>query len=280
MIDALLINWTLYRDPILCALAAGGVLGLLGVYVVARRIVFVSAALSQSAALGVVGGFFLVATFSITGVLAGLLPMALALVLALAVVAALAWVGDRPSMGRDAILGIAFIVPTALVLVLGPSIPQEMHAVEELLHGSAVLVRKADLYAVVGAGALVLAAQFAAFRGFIFASIDPVVARTQGVPVRALDMVLFGSIAIMTGLVTRALGALPTFGLTVLPAIGVLGLKIGLRNVFVLAAIVGAISGGGGYLVAYFMDWSVGASQTLVAAGFAVVFRLWGLLRR
>lgn len=273
MLDALLLNWELYRDPILCAVAAGLVLGLLGVYVVSRRIVFVSAALSQVSALGIVGGFFLTSALALSGVAAAVLPVSLALLLALALVFALAWIGERPTMGRDAVLGVAFIVPTAMVLVVGPYIPQEMHSVEALLHGSAVLVRKSDLYAVAIAGALVLVTQFAAFRGFIFASLDPVVARTQGVPVRALDLVLFGSIAIMTGLVTRALGALPTFGLTVLPAIGVLGLKIGLRNVFILAALIGAVSGGGGYIVAYFLDWSVGASQTLVAAAFAGVLR-------
>lgn len=278
MLEELMTHWSLYRDPILCALAAGAVLGLLGVYVVSRRIVFVSAALSQSAAFGIVLGFFWVASLSLSGVAAAVVPMGLALVLAMAVVLALTWVGERPSMGRDAILGIAFIVPTALVLVLGPAIPHEMHSIEQILHGSAALVRKADLYAIAGVGAVVVAIQLVAFRGFIFATLDPLVARTQGVPVRTLDLVLFASIAVMTGLVTRALGALPTFGLTVLPAIGVLGLKIGLRNVFILAAIVGAVSGGGGYLVAYFLDWSVGASQTLVAAGFAVVLRLAGLV--
>ncbi len=274
MWDALIVNWELYRDPILCAVAAGAVLGMLGVYVVARRIVFVSAALSQVSALGIVLGFFLSATFALTGVVAGILPVGLALVLALVVVFALTWMGDRPSLGRDAILGVAFIVPTALVLVVGPMIPQELHVVEQLLHGSAVMVRQSDLYAVTIVGAVVVLIQVVALRGFIFASLDPLVARTQGVPVRTLDLVLFSSIAIMTGLVTRALGALPTFGLTVLPAIGVLGLKIGLRNVFILAAIIGAVSGGGGYLVAYMMDWSVGASQTLVATGFAIGIRL------
>ncbi len=278
MLETLSIIWEFYRDPILCAVAAGAVLGLLGVYVVSRRIVFVSAALSQVAALGIVGGFFLVATMGLAGATAHIVPVGLALLLALAVVFALAWLGDHPSLGRDAILGIAFIVPTALVLIIGPQIPQEMHSVEQILHGSAVLVRKADLWAVVIAGTLVVATQLAAFRGFVFASLDPIVARTQGVPVKALDLILFGSIAIMTGLVTRALGALPTFGLTVLPAIGVLGLKIGLRNVFILAAIVGAVSGAGGYLLAYYLDWSVGASQTLVAAGFAAAFRLAGAI--
>lgn len=282
MWEALTMNWLLYRDPIICAVIAGLVLATLGVYVVARRIVFVSAALSQASALGVVLGFFLVSTFAIGGSLAGILPVGLALILALLIVFALAWFGDTPSLGRDALLGIAFIVPTALTLVLGPKIPAEMHSVEQLLHGSAVLVRPGDLYAVAIAGALVMLAQFVAFRGFIFASLDPRVAQTQGVPVRVLDTILFASIAIMTGLVTRALGAMPTFALTVLPAIAVLGLRVGLRNVFILAALIGAASGGGGFLVAYLMDWSVGASQTLVAMGFLLLVRgvtaLWRFL--
>lgn len=273
MWDALTMNWLLYRDPIICAVIAGLVLATLGVYVVARRIVFVSAALSQASALGVVLGFFLVSVFALSGTLAGILPVGLALILALLVVFALTLVGDAPSLGRDALLGIAFIVPTALTLVLGPKIPSEMHSVEELLHGSAVLVETGDLYAVAIAGAVVLIAQLLAFRGFIFASLDPLVAQTQGVAVRALDLVLFASIAIMTGLVTRALGAMPTFALTVLPAIAVLGLRVGLRNVFLLAALIGAASGGGGFLVAYMMDWSVGASQTLVAMGFLLAVR-------
>lgn len=273
MWEAITMNWLLFRDAILAAIISGGVLALLGVYVVARRIVFVSAALSQVSALGVVLGFFLVSTLTLGGGLAGILPVGLALILALSAVLALAWIGDSPSLGRDAVLGIAFIVPTALVLVLGPKIPSEMHSVEQILHGSAVLVRPGDLYAIAAAGAAVLIAQLVAFRGFVFASLDPQVARTQGVPVRILDMALFASIAIMTGLVTRALGAMPTFALTVLPAIAVLGLRIGLRNVFILAALIGAASGAGGFIVAYMMDWSVGASQTLVAMGFLLLVR-------
>src|SRR6218665_2385090 len=50
--------YELFQDPILCALIAGGVLGFLGVYVVLRRMVFVSAAVTQSAGLGVALAFF------------------------------------------------------------------------------------------------------------------------------------------------------------------------------------------------------------------------------
>lgn len=276
MWEAITMNWLLFREPIIAATIAGAVLGWLGVFVVSRRIVFVSAALSQVSALGVVLGFLASAALAASGFLAEALPIGLALGLAVAMILGLTWVGERPSMGRDALLGIAFIVPTALVLVLGPKIPSEMHAVDQLLHGSAVLVRPADLWALAIAAAAIMLAQLAAFDAFIFASLDPTVARTQGVPVRRLDLLLFASIAIMTGLVTRALGAMPTFALTVLPAIGVLGLRIGLRRVFPLAAILGATSGAAGFLVAYLMDWSVGASQTLVALALLLLTRAAG----
>ena len=48
----------LFRDPILCGVAAGGVLGLLSVFIVLRRMVFVTATLTQASGLGVALGFF------------------------------------------------------------------------------------------------------------------------------------------------------------------------------------------------------------------------------
>ena len=51
-------GWELFRDPILCGAAAGLVLGFLGVYVVLRRMVFVSAAITHSAGLGVALAFY------------------------------------------------------------------------------------------------------------------------------------------------------------------------------------------------------------------------------
>lgn len=266
-------NWELYRDPLLCGFIAGAILGLLGVYVVSRRIVFVSAALSQVSALGIALGFVLVATAGISGVLGSWIPPVLAVLLSLAVVFALVRAGDDPSFPRDAVLGTAFVVPMALVLVIGPYMPQEMHEIQAILHGSAVVVRTSDLWAVGIAGAAILVTQMVAFRGFVFASLDPNVARTQGLPVDALEGVLLGSIALMTGLATRALGALPTFALTVLPAVGALRLKIGLTRVFALAAVLGGCSGAVGYWVAYHFGWSVGASQTLVAAAAMVSVR-------
>ena len=55
--------WELFRAPALGGVFAGALLGALGVYIVLRRMVFVSAALAQTAGLGVTLSFFANATW-------------------------------------------------------------------------------------------------------------------------------------------------------------------------------------------------------------------------
>ncbi len=270
----------LYREALLTATVAGVCLGLLGVYIVSRRMVFISAALAQSAALGVTLSFITIGFFGLTGVALDLLPPVFAILLTFLVVAGLLAADTRPTISRDAVLGIAFIVPMALILLLLPLFPQELHQVDAVISGTAVMVEPVDMYAIAVATLFLVGIQIYGFRSFVFASLDPVVAKTQGVPVRLLDALLFGSIALMTGLTARALGPIPTFGLTVLPAIGALGLRVGLKRVFVIAAITGGLSGFLGYYFAYLADWPVGATQTLTAAAFALLLRGIGLLHR
>lgn len=275
-----LITDPLYREALVTAMVAGLSLGLLGVYVVSRRMVFISAALTQTAALGVTVAFIAIGYFGWAGVVLDLLPPAAGIGLSFVVVAALLYAEEIPRLSRDAILGIGFIVPMALVFLLLPLFPHELHEVEAVIDGTAVMVQPVEMYSVVVATVAVVVVQIYAFRGFVFASLDPVVAQTQGVPVRLLNGVLFGAIALMTALATRALGPLSTFGLTVLPAIGALGLTIGLKWVFVVAAVSGATSGVVGYYFAYQFDWSVGATQALTAAAVALLLRAVGYVHR
>ncbi len=275
-----LITDPLYREAALTATMAGLCLGLLGVYIVSRRMVFISAALAQTAALGVTISFIAIGFFGFAGVVTDILPPVMAILLTFIVVAGLLAVEGRPRISRDAVLGIAFIIPMALILLLLPLFPQELHQIDAVISGTAVMVEPTDMYAIAIATVVLVGIQIYGFRGFVFSSLDPVVAKTQGVPVRLLDGLLFGSIALMTGLTARALGPLPTFALTVLPAIGALGLTVGLKWVFVVASITGATAGFMGYYLAYLADFPVGASQTLTAAALALLLRAIGFAHR
>ncbi len=253
----------LFKDPIYCAAAAGFVLGFLGVYVLLRRMVFVSAAVTQSAGLGVALAFYSAihlgfAFDPIYGAI-GLSLITTTLLLA----------DPQPRLGitRESVLGLAFALSGGAAVVVGAKIAQEANQISAILFGTAVLVRAEDLRAVLIVGALVTVIHFWAFRGLAFATFDPGAARVQRLPVTALSAVILLSIGLMVGVSARALGALPVFAFSTLPATAALLVsRRRMRLTFLLAALGGAVAGVGGYLLAFFKELPVGASQTVVAA--------------
>jgi zinc transport system permease protein len=253
--------WDLFRDPILCATAAGAVLGFLGVYVVLRRMVFVSAAVTQASALGVALSF---AVEIHLGLMVD--PVLGAIALALLSTLLLSVNAGTQRLPRESLLGVAFAVTSGATILVEDRIAQEAHDIHSILFGSAVLVRPFDLALVLVTGALLMALHLWWFRGMVFASFDGDAARVQGLPVRFLSGFLLVSVGAMVGVSARALGALPVFALGVLPAVSVLTLGLSLRLAFAVAAALGALAGGLGYLLAFFLQLPVGGSQTAVAS--------------
>ncbi|WP_414640938.1 metal ABC transporter permease [Archangium sp.] len=253
--------YELFRDPMLCALIAGSVLGFLGVYVVLRRMVFVSAAVTQSAGLGVALAFYAEIHLGMH-----VDPTVGAVALALVSTMLLMMDPARLRLTRESLLGLAYAFTGGAAILVGDRISQEAHDIQGILFGTAVLVERPQLLAVAWAGALILFIHLWWFRGLTFASFDRIGAHVQGLPVRMLDAVLMISIGLMVGVSARALGALPVFAFSTLSAIAALMLDLRLPWTFVVATLVGAISGLGGYLFAYFYNFPVGGSQTVLAS--------------
>jgi zinc transport system permease protein len=268
-------GWPLYRDPILCAVIAGAALGALGVFVVLRRAVFVTATLSQAAGLGVALAFYLQIHHGLD-----VSPVAGALVMS---AVATLLVGARPpgKMSRETLVGMAFVTTSALAVLVGDRIAQEAHDIAAVLFGTAVLVRPLDLQLVIGAGLLTLGALYAIARPLTFSGFDREGARIQGLPVRAIEVSFWLIFAVVVSVSTRALGSLPVFALAVLPAAAGLGIGERVGVAVALAALGGALSGGLGYLAAFLIELPVGASQSACAAAWAVLaYALARLIRR
>lgn len=261
--------WELFRGPALAGAVAGAILGTLGVYIVLRRMVFLSAALSQVAGLGVTVAFYAHIHWGVTGLLASPTLGAVAATLLGAVAPAL----DRSAIGarRDALLGVAFLVGAAGSLALGTRVVQELHDVQALLFGSAVVVLDEQLSLLLWTAVVLLALHLWWVRGFSEVSFDPDGARVRGLPVRTLELTLLVSLAVAISICTRVLGALPVFAFSVLPAVAALQLSPNVPRALLLAGVIGACAGFGGYVAAFLWRLPVGASQTLLAVVLVVV---------
>jgi zinc transport system permease protein len=270
--------WEVFAPAIIAASISGAVLGALGVYVVIRKMIFLAAALSQSAGLGV-------AIALLFGKIAGVehadaLPMAGALTSVS--LAGLPFFGRRGRTQRDALLGLLFIVGGAGALAIASRI-HENEKIHGLLFGSAVLVLPEQMRMIIVVGVIVMALHIWWMRGFVQTSLDPDGARVRGLPVLLLELSLLATLVTMIAVATQALGALPVFAFSVLPAVAAMRIARTVPRAFILASIFGAAAGFGGYLLAYVLDLPVGASQALTAAAIvlasAVPDRLSAVIR-
>lgn len=269
--------WELFRDPALAGAVAGALLGFLGVYVVLRRMVFLSAALTQAAGLGVAAEFYAAVHLGAAGLLAAPLVGATA-----ATLLATALLASVRGPARDRALGLAYLVGAAGTVAIGTRIVQEVQDIHSILFGSAVVVLPDDLHLLAGLAAALGLVHVVGVRGFVQASFDREGAVARGLPVRALELALLGSVALAISVSTRILGALPVFAFSVLPATAAIRLAPNVPRALVGAAALGAVAGLGGYAVAYVARLPVGAAQTLVAAALVglaeVAVRVRGLL--
>ncbi len=257
--------WESFRAPMICALIAGSVLGYLSIYVLLRRMVFVSASVTQSAALGVALAFY-------AEIHLGLQFEPIYGAAALSLLATLVLLIDpqRLHLSREALLGLVFAASGGAAVLVGDRIAQEAHDIRAILFGTAVLVRSFDLQVIAIAGAATMALHLWGYRGLSFASFDPVAARVQGLPVAQLQAFILLTIGLMVGVSARALGALPVFALSTLPAMAAILSGCRLSHCFAVASLIGGAAGFVGYALSFFLDFPVGATQTITAG--ALVF--------
>jgi zinc transport system permease protein len=272
----------LWREPLLAGVLAAALLSYLGVFIVLRRMVFVSAALSEISGVGVATAFYVGSVAGIDPHMHGALPILLEPVwfsLLFACIAA-ALFSLRPGhrkLAPETIVGLGYIVASALVLAIlnSPRIAQEAHAVGDILFGNAVTVPRAQIYALAGAGTAAICAHVLFFKELLFVSYDAETAVVQGVGVFRYEVLLNVIIAVVISVATRAVGALPVFAFTVVPPAAALMLTENIRATIPVAIAFGIVSAALGYYVSWVEQLPTGATMVVLAS----VFLLPGLAR-
>jgi ABC-type Mn2+/Zn2+ transport system permease subunit len=276
-ISVFLEQWTFFREAVLGGAMSGAVLGALGVYLVARRMVFFSATLTQVSGLGVIASLVAWQAFTVRFLpeLAHEHEGHALRVVALTIGAFLfsgagALVLARATKRSDQMLAFAWIVATAGILLLG--IRVDRHEIPNITlwmfsgRGEAGLLPHGDFARLVSVNAAVLALHVWWVRGFSAITFDPLGARVRGLPVRVLDAALLLSLAAATSVGGAVLGMLPVFAYSVLPSFGAIRVAPNVPTALALAAAVGAVASVTGYVAAFVWSLPVGATQALAAA--------------
>lgn len=263
------------KNGILACLITALVCSFLGVYVILKRVVFMTAALSQASSLGIavalLFGIWMDIPIGEGGTAeptmsATALPMFFAILFACAAASLLASLHTERRLTRESLLGIAYAIPAALTLLILDRIGGATYDINNLLFGNAVFISSGQLIFLAISAAVVLLIHGVLYKEFIFVSFDYETAKACGMRTLLLNQILFYSMAVMISVSINSIGVLPVFSFMVIPAAAALMLTQSLKQTFILATLFGGIAALAGFYLSFEFSLPTGPAMIAVAS--------------
>jgi len=245
------------RLALVASMATGASLGVMGVYLVIRRVVFLGLVVANTATLGA----------AVTEAIGGPTEL-MSLVAAVVAAAALGGHSGSNRVSGESLMGWAYAAASSLTVLVLAWVTGGSTDTLHLLYGNVLAVQRSDVAGLTIVATGVALAQVLFSGRFILVSFDPEAARVAGVHTRGWLLALSLAIGVTAATAVEAIGALSTFALLALPSMTALLVTRSVRSAFITAAVLGAAVPSLGLVVSFYLDLPAGpTSVALLALG-------------
>lgn len=251
--DALVAH-TFLQYALFAGILASIACGVMGTYVVVKRIGFLAGGIAHTV-LGGMGIAYFLDTSPIGGALVA------------AVVAALliGWVSLRWQQNEDTIIAALWAIGMAVGILFISKTPGYNVDLMSYLFGNILMVPRADLYLIAALDAIILGVIIVFNKQFLAVSFDEEFARLRGVHVNFFYLLLLVMVALTVVILIQVVGLILVIALLTLPAaIAALYLR-SMLAIMLLATLLGVVFTGGGLALSYTPDLPAGATIILLA---------------
>ena len=201
-----ILSYSFFQNALLGVLFVSIAAGIIGTYVVSRRMVFITGGITHACFGGLGLGFFL-----------GINPIAMAAVFAIAAATGVEWMSTRQNVRQDSAIGVIWALGMALgtlFIFLSPGYVPELTS---FLFGNVLTITSTDII-LFAAYLVVLLAFFAVFYPQILLfAFDPDFAATRRLRVSAINLAMTIMIAICIVLTIRLIGIMLLMSLLTMP---------------------------------------------------------------
>ncbi len=258
------------RNALIAALLASLGCGVVGTYVVAKRIGYLAGGIAHTV-LGGMGAAYFFHRDPVHGAVAAAIAAALLI----------GWVSLRWRQNEDVIISALWAVGMAVGVIFISQTPGYNVDLMSFLFGSVLMVSGTDLavMAVLDGVIVVMAALF--YKQFLAICFDSEFARVRGVNVPAFYLLLLCMVAVTVVLLIQLVGLILVIALLTLPAAIAQQFARSLLGIMAAAALLGMAFGVAGLSASYMTDLPTGPVIILMAgAGYLAALLLKPLLRR
>lgn len=256
----------LATNPLLQAALIVGLLvsivgGIVGSYVVVKRIVFISGGISHSILGGI--GFFLwlERAQGVTWVS----PLYGALIVAILSALIIGWFHLHYRQREDSVIAALWSIGMAAGVVFISQTPGFNVELTNYLIGNILWVSHSDLILLGILDIFVLVTTLCLHKKFLVICFDEEQAHLQGLPVNTLYMLLLVLTAITVVLLMQVVGIILVMTMLTIPAAMANLFTARLSFMMVLAVVISVLFSMGGTFAAFHFDWPVGATIALLA---------------
>ncbi len=263
MIEAFLGNPFLWM-ALLAGIAASITSGIMGSFVVVKRIVFISGSIAHSVLGGM--GFFLwlQRTFDIPWIT----PIQGAIMAALGSALLIGWVQLEYREREDTVIAALWSTGMAVGVIFISLTPGYNVELMHYLFGNILWVTKADVIMLFCLDLVVLLLVILFRHQFLTICFDEQQAKIQHVRVKCFYLLLLCLIALSVVLLIQVVGAILVIAMLAIPAAIATGLTHRFTGIMLLSVLIGWLFTFTGIFASYQLNWPPGATIALVAALF------------
>jgi zinc transport system permease protein len=244
------------RNALLAALLASVACGIMGVYVVVKRITFISGAIAHTAFGGVGLGYLMRVNPILT-----VLPFSILSALGIGLVS------RKSKLAEDTVIGIFWAVGMALGVIFIGFRPGYAPDLFGYLFGNILTVSRMDLIIMLGLDTLIILVAALFYKEFLAISFDEEYAKASGIPVDFFYLLLLCLVALTIVLLIKVVGIILVIALLTIPTAIVKQYSCcSLKNMMFGSVLLCAFFTVGGLYVSYVLNLASGATIILLSA--------------
>lgn len=268
-----LLSYSFFQHALIGSLLASLLCGMVGTYIVTRRLVFISGGITH-ASFGGVG----------IGLYTGLSPLFTAAVFAVLSAFGVQWFSHRRDMREDSAIAMFWTFGMSLGIILSFLTPGFQSDLSSFLFGNILTITTSDLWLLGGLTALTALLFAVGMRVIVAVAFDATYARSQGLPVTVIEYTLMGLIALTIVSCLRMVGIVLVISLLTIPQVTANLFTSCFRRLIGLSSLLGYTCCLGGLALSYHYNIPSGAAIILISillygvcrAGHTLFIRLRG----
>ncbi len=248
------LSYTFIQNALLASLIGAITAGIIGTYVVSRRMVFITGGITHASFGGLGLGFFL-----------GINPLAGAAVFGLISGLGVEYLSKYQKIREDSVIAMIWSLGMAVGIIFISLAPGYAPNLMSYLFGNILSVSRADLLVMLGLMVLVLAIFIPFFRLIQYITFDEDFARTSRAPVSLFKYILAGLVALTAVVYIRVAGIILVLSLLTIPQNTALIFSNNLKRIILLSIAIGFTGSLTGLILSYTLN---------IPSGAAIIFSL------